>query len=145
MAWAFQKESELLQIFNYYLDKLQQSGVIDRLRKKFIGDSSQNTDASKMQNIIELSLEDVSFPFVALLTGLCVAFMQLAMETMLICKNKCTHEEEKSHQDDEITSEEAKKIIEDIHDLLSENHLKLGGKKFLSQVKIMSTLPDYHP
>ena len=67
---------------------MQQSGVIDRLQQKFVGDSNGETDAVEMQDINGLGYEKVAFPFLALLTGLCVAFMQLGFETAITCKKK---------------------------------------------------------
>ena len=96
MAWAFQRDSELLQIFNYYLDKMQQTGVIDRLRQEFIGGHNRDTDVSviQMQNINSLGYENVVVLFLALLTGLCVALFQLGIETATFCKK--TDNEEQS-------------------------------------------------
>ena len=143
MAWAFQKESELLPIFNNYLDKMQQTGVIDRLRQHFIGDRNGDTGASKIQNLQGLGYDSVVLPFLALLTGLCVAFMQLGIETVIICKKKCLADQEHSNEDDS-TSEEAKEIIDDIYDLLLENHCKLEYIKFLSKMRMLYNNPDTH-
>ena len=144
MAWAFQKESELLPIFNNYLDKMQQTGVIDRLRQHFIGDRNGDTGASKIQNLQGLGYDSVVLPFLTLLIGLCVAFMQLGIETAIICKKKCS-EDEKLSREDNSTSEKAKEIIEDINHLIVENHRKLGGIKFLSKMRVQLTLPDACP
>ena len=113
MAWAFQKESELLNIFNYYLEKMQQSGVIDRLRQKFIGDHNRDTGALNIQALQGLGYANVVFPFLALLTGLCAAFMQLGIETVTICKKKCFAYQEHSNED-ESTPEGAREIIDDM-------------------------------
>ena len=128
MAWAFQRESELLPIFNYYLGHFQGAGVIDRLQKKFIRDSNRDTDASKkqVQDINGLCYENVAFPFLALLSGICVALFQLGIETAIICKKKCSDDEEKSNED-ESTSEEANDIIDDINNLLSSPRAQRGG------------------
>ena len=47
-----------------------------------------DTGASKIQDLEGLGYESVVLPFLALLTGLCVAFMQLGIETVIICKTK---------------------------------------------------------
>ena len=88
LAWAFQKESELAPLFNYYLDMMQQTGVIDRLEKKFVGKSDKSNIETQVQDINSLGFEKVVFPFLALVTGLSVAFMQLGFETVIMCKNK---------------------------------------------------------
>ena len=144
LAWAFQTDSELLPMFNYYLGKLHQTGVIDRLTPNSIGDHKTDIDASNVQDINGLDYEDLAFPFLALLIGLCVAFMQLGIETAIICKKKCSEDEELSRVDNS-TSEEAKEIIEDINNLLLENHCDLGGIQFLTKIRMLSTLPDGHP
>ena len=143
MAWAFQRESELLPIFKYYLDKMKQTGVINRLRQKFIGNIG-DTGTSKIQDLQGLGYDSVVLPFLTLLIGLCVAFMQLGIETAIICKKKCS-EDEKLSREDNSTSEKAKEIIEDINHLIVENHRKLGGIKFLSKMRVQLTLPDACP
>ena len=122
---------------------MQQTGVIDRLRQHFIGDRNGDTGASKIQNLQGLGYDSVVLPFLALLTGLCVAFMQLGIETVIICKKKCLADQEHSNEDDS-TSEEAKEIIDDIYDLLLENHCKLEYIKFLSKMRMLYNNPDTH-
>ena len=141
MAWAFQRESELVPIFKYYLAKMQQTGVIDRLRQKCMHNHNGDTGASKIQDLEGLGYESVVLPFLALLTGLCVAFMQLGIETVLICKKKYLADQEHSNEDF-ATSGEAKDIIDDIYDVLLENHCKLEDIKFLSKMRMLSTNPD---
>ena len=143
MAWAFQRESELLPIFKYYLDKMKQTGVIIRLRQKFIGNIG-DTGTSKIQDLQGLGYDSVVLPFLTLLIGLCVAFIQLGIETAIICKKKCSEDVELSKVKD-FTSEEAKEIIEDINNLLLENNCDLGGIKFLSKIRMLSNLPDARP
>ena len=128
MAWAFQRESELLPIFNYYLGHFQGAGVIDRLQQKFIRDSNRDTDASKkqVQDINGLGYENVAFPFLALLSGICVALLQLGIETAIICKKKCSADKAQSNEG-ESTSEEANDIIDDINNLLSSPRAQPGG------------------
>ena len=111
MAWAFQKESELLPIFNYHLEKLQQTGVMERLRQKMMQYPVGNTDASniQVQDSNGLGYEHVAFPFLALLFGLCLAFMQLGAETAITCKKQHSANEEI-----ESTAEKAKYIMNEI-------------------------------
>ena len=138
-AWAFQRESEVLPIFNYYLDHMQQTGVINRLQQKFIGDHNGVKGTSKVQEVQGLGYDTVVLPFLALLIGLCAALLQLGIEAMsTICKKKCSKDEEQSKEDDSI-SEEEKEMIDEINHLLMENCCKLGGKKFLTKMKMLST------
>ena len=87
LAWAFQKGSELLPVFNYYLHKMQQTGLMDRLLQKYTGNSKMNTDATKVRDANVLGYPNVAFPFLALLTGLLVACMLLGIE-IVILRNK---------------------------------------------------------
>ena len=82
---AFQKESELRSMLNYHLEKMEQSGVIDRLHKKFL--ESQNihpdTDAIMTKVYDEgIGYDNVVVPFLVLLIGLCVALLQLGIEAL---------------------------------------------------------------
>ena len=134
MAWAFQKESEILSMFNYHLDEMKQTGVIDRLGQTFMGDASKPL---QVQDINGLGYEHLAFPFIALLSGLCVALLQLGIETVISCKKKCSADKAQSNED-ESTSEEAKEMIDDIYHLLVENHCRLGDIKFLSKMRVLS-------
>ena len=145
MGWALRKESELLQIFNYHLDKIRLSGVADRLQQKFLGDLSfdDTTSKTKVQDMTgtELRYEDVLFPFMALLAGICMALLQLGMETVVMCKKKYT-DDGKHSEEDTSKSKQAEEIIDDIYVLLKENHDELGGIKFLIKMRMQSSLQD---
>ena len=136
-AWAFQKESELLPIFNYGLQKMQQTGVMDRLRLKYLGDHSSHTGTAMTQDSIGLGYENVAFPFMALLGGLCLAFIQIGIEITFMCMKKCSFDEEQSEEDGS-PSEEANDAIDEIYDLLRENHCKAEDLKFLSKMRELS-------
>ena len=144
-AWALRKESELLQIFNYYLDKMRLSGVTERLHQKFFGELSfdDTTSKTEMQDITQTGLryEDVLFPFMALLTGICIALLQLGMETVVMCKKKYT-DDGKHLEEDESKFQIAEEIIDDIHALLKEHHVELGGITFLTKIRMLSSPQD---
>ena len=148
-SWAFQKDSELLSIMNYHLVKLREDGILQKLDQRFIRNcnSTRNifdvSDKHKHENE-GLSYEEVNFPFLALLTGLCIAILLAGFESMVFSKMKCMQDEEKL-KEDESTSQDEKDIIDDIHYLLLENHSKFGGKNFLSKVKTFLTLPESDP
>ena len=88
LAWAFQKGSELLPVFNYYLHKMHQTGLMDRLLQKSIGNSKMNTDATKVRDANVLGYLDVAFPFLALLIGLLVACMLLGTEIVILRQSR---------------------------------------------------------
>ena len=140
MAWAFQRESDLIPIFNYHLYKMKQTGIIDRLRQNALGDD--DIDATTSKTLVDtngLGYENVLFPFIAFLTGVSVAVLLLGIEKAANFLKKCTKAEQHMNED---KLEEAQDIIDDIYDLLMKNHGKLGGIKFLSQIRKFSTLPD---
>ena len=139
MAWAFQRESDLIPIFNYHLYKMKQTGVIDRLQQNALGDI--DTTSNTLLDNNGLGYENVLFPFLAFLTGVSVALLLLVIERAANFLEKCTKKEEQLSED---KLEEAQQIIDDIYDLLMENHSKLGGIMFLSQIRKFSTIPDAH-
>ena len=136
MAWAFQRNSELLPIFKYYLDQMQQNGVIKRLRTEFIGDQNGASNAFMIQEHDGLGYDSVVIPFLALLIGSCVAMFILAIEAMVMCKKQYSHGKYQS-KDDNSKLGEANDMIEDIYDLLLDNHRQLGGIGFLLKIRTL--------
>ena len=120
---------------------MKQNGLIDKLRQKFLGEDRFDQDTSKIQleDIYELGYDNVVLPFLALLTGFCVALLQLGIETSIMCKKRCLHNEEQSNKH-ESTSEKVNDVIKDINDLLIQNQSELGGLKFLFKMRELSTL-----
>ena len=128
-------------MFSHYLSKMIEIGVIDRLRHKYLVDNNIYTSTSNTIKDQEgLGYENVMFPFLALLTGLGVALLQLVIECVA---SKCSFDQQHHLKDN--TPEDAEEIIDDIHELLLKNHGKLGGIKFLSRIRVLSTLPDSCP
>ena len=82
MAWAFQNDSELLSVFNYYLHQMQETGVMDKLRRAIVG---RQKNADEVLDVIVLGYEDLAIPFMVLLTGIGVAFIQLGIEAVKKC------------------------------------------------------------
>ena len=119
---------------------MQQNGVINILRQRFIGDLNRDASASKIEDLQGLGYDRVVLPFLALLIGVCAALLQLVIEILTICKMKCSNDEEQSKEDNS-TSEEAKEMIYDINNLLLDHHHELGGMKFLSKIRTLA-LPD---
>ena len=146
MAWGFQRNSELLPIVNHYLGKMEQAGVIDRLRHKYSGYRHMDTANSKnhLHYNNGLGFENVVLPFSILLAGICWVLLQLGIEFLHICKKKCFRDR-KHPNEVESKSMDADDIIDEITSLLKENHGELGGVKFLSKVKMLSTLPESRP
>ena len=111
---------------------MKQSGIIDRLQQKFLDEHNSNTVLSQtMVGSNSLGYKNVMLPFLAILTGICVALLQLGIEVLAMIKDHLSDE-----QQSEDMPEEAKEIIDDIHSILLENYDKLGGIKFLSQMRM---------
>ena len=94
LRWGFQKDSEVLELFNYHLQKIQESGVYRRLEQKMYYDLNED-DTEKEDYILEdaaefedyvLSYKNVAIPFSVLQIGLLVSLLQLGLEAM---KKKC--------------------------------------------------------
>ena len=112
---------------------MKQSGIIDRLQQKFLDEHNSNTVLSQvMLASNSLGYKNVMLPFLAILTGMCVALLQLGIEVLAMIK-KNQSDEQQSEKD---MSEEAKEIIDDIHTILLENYDKLGGIRFLSRLRL---------
>ena len=139
MAWAFQKDSELLPIFKYYINQMHHTGIINKLQKKFIGDHNGDTGALKIQELQGLGYCSVVLPFLTLLIGLCVTIFILGIEAMMSCKKKCSKDKKYSKETLNSTSKEPNDMIEDINNLLLDNHRKLGGIKFLLKIRMLSS------
>ena len=131
-------------MFNHYLGKLLQTGVIDRQRERYMGGSNRNMDASKNQGPHDgLGYDSVFPPFLALFAGLCAAVMLFGMETVTICKKKWFSNDELQNGDG-CKSEGAKDIIDDIHCMLMKNHSKHEDLRFLSKVRDLLHSHDNH-
>ena len=127
---------------------MEQAGIIDRLRHKYLGDKGMDTANSKNQandiDDISLGYGSVMIPFSILLAGICWALLQLGIEFLHICKKKCFHER-KHPNEGESKLMKAGDIIDEITNLLKENHGELGGVKFLSKMRMLPTLPESRP
>ena len=76
-------------MFNHYLVKMQETGVIERQLQMItptINRDSYNTLATKEPS--GLGYDRVIFPFLALLVGFCIAFVQLGLEAATKYKKK---------------------------------------------------------
>ena len=57
---------------------------MDKLRREIVR-KHKNAGETQVPDVIVLGYDDLAFPFLALLTGICVAFIQLGIETVKKC------------------------------------------------------------
>ena len=121
MAWAFQKDSELVGVFNYHIHKMQATGNMNRFWQEIERKRKSNKYATKMQEIHVVGYENVAFPFLALLTGLLIAFLQLGIEMAVFCKRKYADNANQSSDESSI-HREAMLVLKEVCDMLQENN-----------------------
>ena len=107
---SFQKNSEMVGIFNYYLRKTQENGIMSILEHK-MGIIPQTDQFA--HNIKEngLGYENVAFPFSILVIGILASILQIVIEALIFWKkNKNEHEK----YDDTRRSEKEMRIRRDM-------------------------------
>ena len=91
-------------------------------------------DDTKIQNTNVLGYENVAFPFLALLTGLFAALLQLGIEFVVFCKRKYADIPNQS-SDESSTPRESRLIIKEFGDMLQENNSN-------TDIKLQSAMRD---
>ena len=86
LAFAFQEDSEFTQMFNAFLLKLRQSGVMNKIHQKWIPSGGENGNGNTNLAVV-LGFENLSFPFLGLAFGAVVA---VALELGLSLKSCCS-------------------------------------------------------
>ena len=136
MSWGFQKDSELIHVFNYHLQKMQESGMFEKLGLNIYDKHETNKDYNKTEEHV-LGYKNVVLPFSLLLTGLFVSLLQLGIEVM---KKKCESEQQEEHNAELVpwernTSAEVGSVIEEAmnHLLLSKNQFRQEEIEILSK------------
>ena len=66
-AYAFQKGSELVFMFNHFLKKMHESGVIDKMNRDW---SLREEIEFDVEPAVTLGYKNVVFPFIILVSGL---------------------------------------------------------------------------
>ena len=80
---------------------MTETGIINKFRRD--AESGERGDLAILDNVVVLGYENVAFPFLALLTGLFVALIQLGVEIINICISNCVQKMKR-----EPTTEETK-------------------------------------
>ena len=78
MAFAFQNDSEFVEVFNIFLLNLRQTGLLDKIYQKWIPKSVEEADPD--EPVSPLGFENLSFPFLGLTWGALVAGLFVLIE-----------------------------------------------------------------
>ena len=116
---------------------MQETGTLDRLWKKIEVNIKKGNDAPKIQEANALGYENVTVPFMALLTGIIAAVLLLGIEGVVFCKGKSAEDEYAI--DEDFDSKEAAHCIYKINELLLKHHSKLKDLKLLSKIKTLAS------
>ena len=81
-AFAFQKDSEFLHLFNHFLKKMLEAGIIFKINKDI---SKRKIIDYEVEPAVTLGFENVSFPFMVLLGGLTLAVIMTCFEKLRVC------------------------------------------------------------
>jgi hypothetical protein len=82
VAWAFQKESEFTDFFNYHLLKLQERGVMHKIVRDW---SYSPSESYWVPDAISLGYDNTLFPFLILLGGIVAAALFILIEVYDKC------------------------------------------------------------
>ena len=77
LAWAFQKDSQFVDCFNYHLRKIKESGVITQI---VVRTQEINEKYNTVDDAFTLTFENVVFPYLIMVAGVITSVCQSAME-----------------------------------------------------------------
>ena len=86
LAWAFQRDSEFVELFNYHFQKMDEGGLLNQLQKT-IYNKETHEDKCNVQ-MITIGYENVAFPCLVLITGLIVALLYSMAEWQWVWMKK---------------------------------------------------------
>ena len=82
MAWAFQRNSEFAECFNYHLQKMREAGLFDRLYSEYVDIKQKDTLIREKNDAVSLGFMNAAFPSLVLLGGLTLAIIQVMAESL---------------------------------------------------------------
>ena len=91
MGFAFQKNSEFTGLFNHYISRVEESGVLPSLKEKYLDpepDPITSYETLTGQEAFVLGYDTLLFPFMALAVGLAMAVAMLLWENKGFMKKK---------------------------------------------------------
>ncbi len=82
LAFAFQRDSEIRQLFDYYVIKFKQSGLMEELQDKWFYDNKPSDMSSRFfqEDPIHLGFENLFFPMLIMLVGTKACLLLLLFE-----------------------------------------------------------------
>ena len=86
LAWAFQRDSEFVELFNYHFQKMDEGGLLNQLQKTIYNKETYE-DKCNVQ-MITIGYENVAFPCLVLITGLIVALLYSVAEWLWVWMKK---------------------------------------------------------
>lgn len=89
MGYAFQKNSELTGLFNHFISKVEESGVLTSLKKRYLDpepDPISSYETLSGQEAFVLGYDTLLFPFMVFAVGLALAFGLLFFENKVMKK-----------------------------------------------------------
>ena len=114
-----------------------ETGTLSRLREEIKRNFHRKKDAGIVQDANVVGFENVAFPFLALLIGISLAFVQLGLEFVMFFKKNCAcnpnPEDANMTEDDE-----SRQIIKKVSELLQKNSSKPKDMKLLSQIRAIA-------
>ena len=132
-GWAYQKDSQLVGIFNYYTQKIRETGLLNRLRQEIVRNYDKKKDTTGVQEADVLGFESLVFPFLTLFMGIVFAFVQLVIEMIFFCRKGCKNETNFLHSDDK-----SRKIIEEISNLIQKHATQPKNENLLAQIRSLA-------
>ena len=78
-AFAFQKDSEYVHLFNHFLKKMIEAGIVFKINKDI---SKRKIIDYEMEPAVTLGFENLAFPFLLLLGGLTLAVFMSCSERL---------------------------------------------------------------
>ena len=94
-GFCLQKDSEFRELFDYFIVKMRESGLMRSLYQKYLpqmyGDNVATTEAAAAAAAAGVAWSGVIFPFAILAGSVAVSFVVLAAETglMFMSRRKC--------------------------------------------------------
>ena len=97
LSFAFPKDSELVDVFNNFLLKLRETGVLAQIHHRWGTEANSNLRGSAHDSATTLGFENLSFPFAGLATGIVLGIAITVAETLASCQSNMLTRKSKAH------------------------------------------------